>query len=73
MSVLSPYRVVGSHDFAQDSSSSSQLGTEMGPLPFNSILDFVSEIYQVCLARWQQDTCNIIFLYEAISASFEYI
>ncbi|KAH1127098.1 hypothetical protein GLYMA_06G222100v4 [Glycine max] len=46
MSVLSPYRVVGSHDFAQDSNSSSLHGTEMGPLPFNSILDFVSEIYQ---------------------------
>ncbi|RDY09062.1 Nuclear pore complex protein NUP205, partial [Mucuna pruriens] len=46
MSVLSPYRVVGSHDFAQDGNSSSLHGTEMGPLPFNSILDFVSEIYQ---------------------------
>ncbi|XP_061373362.1 nuclear pore complex protein NUP205 isoform X2 [Gastrolobium bilobum] len=46
MSVLSPYRVVASHDFAQDSTSSSLHGTEMGPLPFNSILDFVSEIYQ---------------------------
>ncbi|ESW10307.1 hypothetical protein PHAVU_009G198200 [Phaseolus vulgaris] len=46
MSVLSPYRVVGSHDFAQDSNSSSLHGTEMGPLPFNSILDFVSDIYQ---------------------------
>ncbi|XP_020214281.1 nuclear pore complex protein NUP205 isoform X1 [Cajanus cajan] len=46
MSVLSPYRVVGSHDFAQDSNSISLHGTEMGPLPFNSILDFVSEIYQ---------------------------
>lgn len=45
MSVLSPYRVVGSHDFAQNSSSISQQGTEAGPLPFNSILDFVSEIY----------------------------
>ncbi|KAJ1381293.1 hypothetical protein SESBI_45266 [Sesbania bispinosa] len=46
MSVLSPYRVVGSHDFAQDINSSSLHGTETGPLPFNSILDFVSEIYQ---------------------------
>jgi len=52
MSVLSPYRVVGSHDFAQDSNSSSLHGTEMGPLPFNSILDFVSEIYQVSLTKW---------------------
>ncbi|CAJ1975467.1 unnamed protein product [Sphenostylis stenocarpa] len=46
MTVLSPYRVVGSHDFTQDSNSSSLNGTEMAPLPFNSILDFVSEIYQ---------------------------
>ncbi|XP_027329370.1 nuclear pore complex protein NUP205 [Abrus precatorius] len=46
MSVLSPYRVVGSHDFAKESSSSSLRGTEMGLLPFNSILDFVSKIYQ---------------------------
>ncbi|XP_004515149.1 nuclear pore complex protein NUP205 isoform X2 [Cicer arietinum] len=45
MSVLSPYRVVGSHDFAQNSSSISQQGTETSSLPFNSILDFVSEIY----------------------------
>ncbi|XP_022635214.1 nuclear pore complex protein NUP205 isoform X1 [Vigna radiata var. radiata] len=42
MSVLSTYRVVGSHDFAQDTNSSSL----HGPLPFNSILDFVSDIYQ---------------------------
>ncbi|KAK7304174.1 hypothetical protein RJT34_15273 [Clitoria ternatea] len=46
MSVLSPYRVVGSHDFTQDSSANSLRGAETGPLPFNSILDFVSEIYQ---------------------------
>ncbi|KAG2398953.1 Nuclear pore complex protein [Vigna angularis] len=42
MSVLSTYRVVGSHDFAQDTNSSSL----HGPMPFNSILDFVSDIYQ---------------------------
>jgi len=48
MSVLSPYRVVGSHDFAQDTNSSSL----NGPLPFNSILDFVSDIYQVSLTKW---------------------
>ncbi|XLR42136.1 hypothetical protein HN51_020331 [Arachis hypogaea] len=45
MSMLSSYRVVGSHDFSQDSSTTSR-GTEMSPLPFNSILDFVSEIYK---------------------------
>ncbi|KAK7405498.1 hypothetical protein VNO78_06849 [Psophocarpus tetragonolobus] len=40
MSVLSPYRVVGSHDFAQDNNSSSLHDTEMESLSFNSILDF---------------------------------
>ncbi|XP_019419243.1 PREDICTED: nuclear pore complex protein NUP205-like [Lupinus angustifolius] len=42
MSVLSPYRVVGS----QDSNSSSQHCSEIDALTFNSVLDFVSEIYQ---------------------------
>lgn len=51
MSVLSPYRSVGTHDFAQDSNSSSLHGTEMGSIPFNSILDFVSEIYQVNVTK----------------------
>ncbi|KAF7814524.1 nuclear pore complex protein NUP205 [Senna tora] len=46
MSMLSPYRVAGSNDFVQDHSSSSLHGTETGPIPFVSILDFVSEIYQ---------------------------
>ena len=59
MSMLSSYRVVGSHDFAQDSSSSSPYGTEMGPLPFNSILYFVSEIYQVSLTNWLLNIWNI--------------
>jgi len=59
MSELSPYRVVGSHDFAQNRSSISQQGTEAGPLPFNSILDFVSEIYLVSSTKWKKNTCNI--------------
>ncbi|KAK7411180.1 hypothetical protein VNO78_02612 [Psophocarpus tetragonolobus] len=46
MSVLSPYHVAGSHDFAQDNNSSSLHDTEMESLSFNSILDFVSEVYQ---------------------------
>ncbi|MED6205982.1 hypothetical protein PIB30_022723 [Stylosanthes scabra] len=45
MSMLSSYRVVGPHEFSQDSSTTSR-GTEMSPSPFNSILDFVSEIYK---------------------------
>ncbi|KAI4335735.1 hypothetical protein L6164_014349 [Bauhinia variegata] len=46
MSVLSPYRIAGSHEFVQDNSSSSLHGTEIGCLPFISVLEFVSEIYQ---------------------------
>ncbi|MED6124108.1 hypothetical protein PIB30_056009 [Stylosanthes scabra] len=45
MNMLSAYRVVGPHEFSQDSSTTSR-GTEMSPSPFNSILDFVSEIYK---------------------------
>lgn len=51
MSMLSPYRVAGSHDFVQDQSSNSLNGTETGSIPFISILDFVSEIYQVSLIK----------------------
>ncbi|KAL5547863.1 hypothetical protein UlMin_003094 [Ulmus minor] len=46
MSILSPYRSAGSHDFMQDSNLNSQQDTETGPLPFVSLLDFVSEVYQ---------------------------
>lgn len=51
MSMLSPYRVAGSHDFGQDHSSTSLHGNETGPILFVSILDFVSEIYQVSLIK----------------------
>jgi hypothetical protein len=64
MSVLSPYRVVGSHDFAQNSSSISQQGTEAGPLPFNSILDFVSEIYLVSSTKWKKTHAIFLVLYK---------
>lgn len=63
MSVLSPYRVAGSHDFAQGSSSISQQGTETGPLQFNSILDFVSEIYLVSLTKCKKNTCNLDLIF----------
>ncbi|KAL6226355.1 hypothetical protein ACLB2K_000317 [Fragaria x ananassa] len=45
MSMLSPYRLVGSHDFSHDSNQTSQ-SSESGPLPFVSLLEFVSGIYQ---------------------------
>lgn len=47
MSVLSPYRMVGSHDFMHDNNSNSQKAVEMGSQPFVSLLEFVSEVYQV--------------------------
>ncbi|KAH9761847.1 nuclear pore complex protein NUP205 [Citrus sinensis] len=46
MSVLNSYRIAGSHDFVHDSNLPSQQDTEIGPLPFVSLLEFVSEIYQ---------------------------
>ncbi|KAM7264023.1 hypothetical protein ACFE04_001706 [Oxalis oulophora] len=46
MSMLNSYRTIGSHDFGQDSNSHSQLALESGPLPFISLLEFVSEVYQ---------------------------
>lgn len=46
MSVLNSYRIAGSHDFVLDSNLPSQQDTEIGPLPFVSLLEFVSEIYQ---------------------------
>lgn len=49
MSVLNSYRIAGSHDFLHDSNLPSQQAIETGPLPFVSLLEFVSEIYQVCL------------------------
>ncbi|KAM1061705.1 hypothetical protein FF1_026137 [Malus domestica] len=42
MSMLSPYRMAGSHD----SNLTSQQVSETGPLSFVSLLEFVSEIYQ---------------------------
>lgn len=47
MNILSPYRSAGSHDFAHDGNLNSQRLPETGPLPFVSLLEFVSEVYQV--------------------------
>lgn len=51
MSMLSPYRTAGSHDIVQDQSLSSLQGAETCSIPFVSIMEFVSEIYQVCCVR----------------------
>lgn len=47
MTVLSPYRFAGSHDYVLDGSVHSQQAAEMAPQTFISLLEFVSEIYQV--------------------------
>lgn len=47
MSVLSPYHSTVSQEFTHDSSSNAKQVTESGPLPFVSLLEFVSEVYQV--------------------------
>ncbi|XP_044463911.1 nuclear pore complex protein NUP205 isoform X2 [Mangifera indica] len=45
MTVLNSYRIAGSHD-VHDSNVLSQQAIETGALPFVSLLEFVSEIYQ---------------------------
>ncbi|KAM6580187.1 hypothetical protein CsatA_003961 [Cannabis sativa] len=45
MSILSPYRSSVAHDFMHDSNSTSSQVTESS-LPFVSLLEFVSEVYQ---------------------------
>lgn len=52
MSTLSPYRSAVSHDFAADGNSNSPEVAETGPLPFISLLEFVSEVYQVSWNRF---------------------
>lgn len=49
MSVLNSYRLAAMQDFVHDSNLHSQQAIETGPLPFVSLLEFVSEIYQVHL------------------------
>ncbi|KAF2282365.1 hypothetical protein GH714_043827 [Hevea brasiliensis] len=46
MGVLNSYRLSGPRDVVHDSNLHSQQTTEIGPLPFVSLLEFVSEIYQ---------------------------
>lgn len=68
MSVLSPYRMAGSHDFMHDNNSNSQKAVEMGSQPFVSLLEFVSEVYQVNMFFF---FCNMYYgtLMEPLNAS----
>nr|XP_043623465.1 nuclear pore complex protein NUP205 isoform X2 [Erigeron canadensis] len=46
MTVLSPYKMSGSHDFVLDGNKHSQQASESFPQTFVSLLEFVSEIYE---------------------------
>ncbi|XP_048134215.1 nuclear pore complex protein NUP205 isoform X2 [Rhodamnia argentea] len=46
MSMLIPYRTAGSHDTFADKNLNSEQAFGFGPVPFVSLLEFVSEIYQ---------------------------
>lgn len=47
MTMLNQYRTTASHSQMTDGSGPPQQSTESAPLPFVSLLEFVSEIYQV--------------------------
>lgn len=47
MSALSPYILLGTDDFRDDTFSDPRQVTQMGCQPFVSLLELVSEIYQV--------------------------
>lgn len=49
MGALNSYRLSAPRDVMHDSNMHSQQATEIGPLSFVSLLEFVSEIYQVFL------------------------
>lgn len=49
MTALSPYKMSGSHDYALDGSIHSQQAAESAPQTFVSLLEFVSEIYEVSI------------------------
>jgi len=50
MSMLIPYRTAGSHDTFADKNLNSEPAIGFGPVPFASLLEFVSEVDQVSLA-----------------------
>lgn len=49
MTMLTSYRTAGSHDFFHEGNSSFQQAGVPGPIMFVSLLEFISEIYQVWL------------------------
>ena len=61
MSVLSPYRMAGS----LDNNSNSQKTVELGSQPFVSLLEFVSEVYQVSILFF----CNMYYWMELLNAN----
>lgn len=55
MSMLIPYRTAGSHDTFADKNLNSEQAVGVGPVLFVSLLEFVSEIYQVSLTGLSLD------------------
>lgn len=51
MSSLSPYKMSASHDNALNGNTHSQQNAESAPQTFVSLLEFVSEIYEVSILR----------------------
>lgn len=47
MTMHTSYRIAGSHDLFHEGNLSPQQAGELGPIMFVSLLEFVSEIYQV--------------------------
>lgn len=60
MSILSHYRMAGSHEFLRDGNLDSQQAVETGSSTFVSLLEFVCEIYQVSLDKI---SLNLLMLY----------
>lgn len=46
--MLSPYRMGGPHGFSQFDNMNADHAPEVDRQPFISLLQFISEIYQVC-------------------------
>ena len=61
MSVLSPYSLLGSDDFRDDTFSDPWQVTQMGCQPFVSLLELVSEIYRVNLCTFP--CSNLLFFF----------
>lgn len=58
MIALSPYKMSGSHDYVLDGNTHSQQSADSAPQTFVSLLEFVSEIYEVSIVFSHSHECN---------------